>query len=108
MSIVQQIHQLIPGWTSQTQVNTLLTENETLQITNTFIRKLLRATCHNFGVKTTFGFNQANIGNKSLQSSVAMALFLQTSPPHASCSLAVGLPGLHLTAWLGVDDKYEP
>jgi hypothetical protein len=77
MSIVQQIHRLIPAWTSQTQVNTLCRKNKTLQITNTFVRKLLHATCHNFGGKATFAFHQADIGNKSIRSGAAMALFLQ-------------------------------
>jgi hypothetical protein len=77
VSIVQRIHRLIPGWTSHTKVNTLRTENKTLQITNTFIRKLLRAACQNFGGKTTFGFDPADIRNKSIQSGAAMALFLQ-------------------------------
>ena len=77
VSIVQRIHRLVPGWTPQTRVNTIRTENKTLRITNTFIRKLLRATCQNFGGKTTFGFDPADIGNKSIRSGAAMALFLQ-------------------------------
>jgi hypothetical protein len=76
-SVVQRIHQLVPNWTPQTQVNTIRVDNKTFHITNSFMRKLLRASCQNFGGKATFGFDPKEIGNKSIRSGAAMALFLQ-------------------------------
>jgi hypothetical protein len=76
-SVIQRIHRLVPHWNPQTQVNTLRVDRKTFHITNTFVRKLLRATCQNFGGKATFGFDPAEIGNKSIRSGAAMALFLQ-------------------------------
>jgi hypothetical protein len=37
ISVVQQIHQLVPDWTSQTQVNTLRINSKTLCITKSFV-----------------------------------------------------------------------
>ncbi len=76
-SVIQRIHRLVPNWTPQTQVNTIRVDHKTFRITNSFVRKLLRATCQNFGGKTTFGFDPEEIGNKSIRSGAAMALFLQ-------------------------------
>jgi hypothetical protein len=77
ISVVQRIHRLVPNWTPQTQVNTIRVEHKTLRITNSFVRKMLRATRQNFGGKATFGFDPDEIGNKSIRSGAPMALFLQ-------------------------------
>jgi hypothetical protein len=77
ISVVQRIHRLVQNWTPQTQINTIRVENTTLRITKSFVRKMLRATCQNFGGKATFGFEPSKIGNKSIRSGAAMALFLQ-------------------------------
>jgi hypothetical protein len=76
-SAVQRIHRLVPNWTSTMTVNTLRVNNTNLKITNSFVRKLLRTTCQTFGGRATFGFDHTEIGNKSLRSGAAMALFLQ-------------------------------
>jgi hypothetical protein len=76
-SAVQRIHRRVPDWTPQNQINTIRVDNKTFCITNTFVRKMLRATCKNFGGKATFGFNPDGIGNKSIRLGSAMALFLQ-------------------------------
>jgi hypothetical protein len=47
-----------------------------------FIRNLLRTTCSLFGGKDTFGFDPSEIGNKSLRSGAAMALFLNNHSPY--------------------------
>jgi hypothetical protein len=76
-SIVQRIHRRVPAWTPQTHINTIRVHNKTFRITNTFVRKMLCATCKNFGGKPTFGFDPNKIGNKSIRLGSAMALFLQ-------------------------------
>jgi hypothetical protein len=46
-------------------------------ITSTFTLNLIRKTCGDQGGKATFGFDPMEIGNKSLRSGAAMALFLK-------------------------------
>jgi hypothetical protein len=51
------------------------------QITSAFTRKLLRKTCDVFGGKEKFGFDPRDIGNHSIRSGAAMALFLMDHHP---------------------------
>jgi hypothetical protein len=51
------------------------------QITSSFTRKLLRKTCDVFGGKEKFGFDPKDIGNHSIRSGAAMALFLMDHHP---------------------------
>jgi hypothetical protein len=51
------------------------------QITLSFTRKLLRKTCDVFGGKEKFGFDLKDIGNHSIRSGAAMALFLMDHHP---------------------------
>jgi hypothetical protein len=53
------------------------TTNTTTYIHDEFTLNLLRITCTMFGGKTTFGFNPHEIGNQSIRSGAAMALFLR-------------------------------
>jgi hypothetical protein len=73
---MKRIHRTVPAYTATTTVNTLHINNTTLHITNTYIKKLLRSTCALFGGKHAFGFDRSKIGNKSIRSGAAMALFL--------------------------------
>jgi hypothetical protein len=61
-------------------VNSIWLEDATLFISNTFTKKTIRTTCAIFGSKATFGFEPHEIGNKSIRSSAAMALFLANVP----------------------------
>ena len=45
-------------------------------VTSNFTPTFLRNTCQHFGAKETFGFDPSEIGNRSLRSGAAMALFL--------------------------------
>ena len=49
---------------------------KTDSITSTFTLNLIRNTCRKFGGESFFGFGPMDIGNKSLRSGAAMALFL--------------------------------
>jgi hypothetical protein len=53
------------------------TTNTTTYINDEFTHNLLRTTSAMFGGKTTFGFNPHEIGNRSIRSGAAMALFLR-------------------------------
>ena len=51
-------------------------------VTDDFTLKLLRNTCTTFGGKDTFGFTASEIGNRSIRSGAAMALFLKDHSVH--------------------------
>ena len=46
-------------------------------ITQDYVLALLRKTCKDFGGQSQFGFNPMDIGNKSIRSGAAMALWLK-------------------------------
>ena len=50
--------------------------NRSSNIGQDFTLRLLRKTCHDFGGKDRFGFDKEEIGNKSIRSGAAMALFV--------------------------------
>jgi hypothetical protein len=75
-SAVQQIIATIPNYTDQTNLCSVFLNKEVLDISNSFVRKLLRHTCHLYGGLTMFGFHSHEIGNCSIRSGAAMALFL--------------------------------
>jgi hypothetical protein len=73
---VRRILRTIPTATGTTKVNTIALNGKLGLITNTYILNLLRNTCYSFGGKKTFGFEPNEIGNKSIRSGAAMALFI--------------------------------
>jgi hypothetical protein len=75
-SVVLQILRQNPLAPKDTQLNTICIGTQTGTITNDYVRDLLRTTCSSFGGKETFGYATAKIGNKSICSGAAMALFL--------------------------------
>lgn len=79
-SIVQRIRRTIPAFSDDTTINTIRVAEATLFISNTYTKKTLRTTCSLFGGKATFGFAPHEIGNKSIRSGAAMALFLADVP----------------------------
>jgi hypothetical protein len=73
---VQRILRTVPDATGSTTINTIAIGGKSGLITNTYILNLLRNTCYSFGGKATFGFDPHEIGNKSIRSGAAMALFI--------------------------------
>jgi hypothetical protein len=67
---------MVPEATGATTINTIAIDGKAGLITNTYILNLLRNTCYTFGGKATFGFDPHEIGNKSIRSGAAMALFI--------------------------------
>jgi hypothetical protein len=79
VSLIQRILRNIPNAGPDTKINTIHSGSQNLVtlITSDYIRDRLRHTCKAFGGKATFGFDPLEIGNKSIRSGAAMALFLQ-------------------------------
>jgi hypothetical protein len=80
-SAVQRITATIPDWTDQTTLCSIAIDDKIMEISNVFVRKLLRHTCFLFGGFTTFGFHPHEIGNRSIRSGAAMSLFLMDHSP---------------------------
>jgi hypothetical protein len=80
-SAVKRIISTIPDWTKQTTMCSVALDGETLEISNAFVRNLLRHTCSLFGGFTSFGFHPHEIGNRSIRSGAAMSLFLMDHSP---------------------------
>jgi hypothetical protein len=76
-AIVQRILKNVPNCSANTPINSIRLGPRTLLISNTYVRRLLRHTCAICGGKSTFGFDPHEIGNRSIRSGAAMALFLQ-------------------------------
>jgi hypothetical protein len=74
---VRRIVSTEPGWTKDTLLCTIRLGNKNQQITNTFAKRLLRHTCQLYGGHKTFGFHPCEIGNRSIRSGAAMALFMK-------------------------------
>jgi hypothetical protein len=77
-SAVQRIIATVPDWNNQTSLCSVLLDKQVLEISNVFVRKLLRHTCYLFGGFDTFGFHPHETGNKSIRS---MSLFLMDHSP---------------------------
>ena len=75
-SAVQRIIKTVPDYTDDTPLCAVRLLDKTLFVTNSFIKTLLRTTCSLFGGHAEFGFHPHEIGNKSIRSGAAMALFL--------------------------------
>jgi hypothetical protein len=73
---VQRILRTVPDASGSTTINTISLDGKVGLITNTYTLNLLRSTCYSFGGKATFGFDPSEIGNKSIRSGAAMALFI--------------------------------
>jgi hypothetical protein len=65
-SAVQRIIATIPDWTNKTTLCSIAMNDKIMEISNVFVRKLLRHTCFLFGGFTTFGFHPHEIGNRSI------------------------------------------
>jgi hypothetical protein len=80
-SAVQYIINTIPNYNDQTNLCSVLLNGEVLNISSSFVLKLLRHTCTLYGGFLTFGFHPHKIGNRSIQSGAAIALFLMDHSP---------------------------
>jgi hypothetical protein len=80
-SAVRRIIATIPTWTEHTTLCSVALNEQILEISNAFVRKLLRHTCFLFGGFNSFGFHPHEIGNRSIRSGAAMSLFLMDHSP---------------------------
>ena len=76
-SVVHRIIQTVPHYGPDTTIDTVQVNGQTKRISNTLTLQLLRSTCSSFGGQATFGFDPLQLGNRSIRSGAAMALFLQ-------------------------------
>jgi hypothetical protein len=80
-SAVHRIITTILNYNDQTNLCLVFLNEEVLDISNSFVRKLLRHTCDLYGGLTMFGFHSHEIGNRSIRSGAPMALFLMDHSP---------------------------
>jgi hypothetical protein len=80
-SAVQRIASTVPNWNEHTAMCSVFLNDQVLATSNAFVRKLLRHTCALHGGFETFGFHPHEIGNRSIRSGAAMALFLMDHSP---------------------------
>jgi hypothetical protein len=81
LAIIQRLIRTVPDFNDNTPVCTWYTGSKLVLVTSTFVRLLMRSVCAAHGGKTEFGVGPADIGNKSIQSGAAMALFLANHSP---------------------------
>lgn len=76
-SAVKRLLSTVPTATADTPLCTFhIPGSNPSRVTSAFTRRLLRDTCRIFGGQDTFGFHHHEIGNRSIRSGAAMALFL--------------------------------
>ena len=82
--MVLRVQRFVPHCRPKTLLCTLFNNNKnnTYQLSDTFTLQLLRSCFTRFGGSSTFGFTPSQIGNRSLRSGAAMALFLMDHHPH--------------------------
>jgi hypothetical protein len=73
---VKRILGTIPNHSKLTPLCALWAHGSVKLINNTFTKQLLRHTCSFYGGQKVFGFHPHEIGNRSIRSGAAMALFL--------------------------------
>ena len=80
-SAVQRIIRTVPNFNDDTPLCTVQLNDESFLVTNSFVKDMLRDTCALYGGHAEFGFHPHEIGNKSIRSGAAMALFLMDHSP---------------------------
>ena len=80
-SAVRRIVTTIPDFNDDTPVCSVRLNDKVQLVTNSFVKTLLRTACSIFGGYNEFGFHPNEIGNKSIRSGAAMALFLMDHSP---------------------------
>jgi hypothetical protein len=74
---VRRVISTVSDWTGDTLLCTVQSRTTSNTINNTFTKRLLRHTCQIYGGHATFGFHPHEIGNRSVRSGAAMALFMK-------------------------------
>jgi hypothetical protein len=75
-SAVKRIRRTVPEYSNDTPICSFLSGRKTVMIPNSFTLTFLRSFCSSHGDHHRFWFAAHEIGNKSLRSGAAMALFL--------------------------------
>jgi len=75
-SAVKRVIATVPNYTEDTPISSIVSQSKTLSLDDTFILTLLRHTVRTTGGFDEYGFHPHEIGNKSIRSGAAMALFL--------------------------------
>jgi hypothetical protein len=83
---VQRILRTIPDCTARTPLCAFRAHGKVQLLNNNFTKLLLRHTCSFYGGYQTFGFHPHEIGNRSIRSGAAMALFLMD---HSSAKIMI-------------------
>ena len=83
---VRRVVTTVPTFTKDTPLCSLFLGKHVSFINSKFTRDLLRYTCRIFGGQETFGFHHQEIGNRSIRSGAAMALFLNN---HSSAKIMI-------------------
>jgi hypothetical protein len=83
---VQRILRTIPDCSAQTPLCAFRSHGKVQLLTNNFSKLLLRHTCSFYGGYKAFGFHPHEIGNRSIRSGAAMALFLMD---HSSAKIMI-------------------
>ena len=82
-SAVQRIIHSFPTWSANTPLSAVFLSSKITQIDSDLIRDTLRRVCVTRGKGgSQFGFEPADIGNKSIRSGAAMALALNDHSPY--------------------------
>jgi hypothetical protein len=81
LSAVQRIINTILNYNNQTNLCSVILNEEVLDILSSFVLKLIRHTCTLYRGFSAFGFHPHKIGNRSIRSGAAMALFLMDHSP---------------------------
>ena len=100
ISAAQRIIATIPGYNDQTNLCSVFISREILDISNSFVRKLLRHTCFLYGGFITFGLHLHEIGNRSIRSGAAMSLFLMDHSPAKIMILGRWAPDAFLVVYI--------
>jgi hypothetical protein len=113
-SAVQRITATIPDWSDKTTLCSIALDDKIMEISNVFVRKLLRYTCFLFGGFTTSGFHPHKIGNRSIRSGDAMSLFLMVHSPAKimilgrwSSNAFLVLKGMVFSLRAGIQSRYS-
>jgi hypothetical protein len=95
--VVQRVRRFVPDISNETPLCSVnSTQHRSDFVSQTFTRSLMKKICKRFGGKETFGFDEDEIGNRSIRSGAAMALFLQN---HSSDKIMI-LGRWKSKAWL--------
>jgi hypothetical protein len=80
-AVVSRVRTTVPHCSDDTPVCSVRNGKTTLHISQTFLLTFLRSACAALGGHQAFGFHPHEIGNKSIRSGAAMALFLANHSP---------------------------